>query len=216
MIAGGAYAYNQFSGNGNENTAESVALDASATATWTPTETQEPTATFTPAPPTATSTPENSPTPTPSPTVTVPPGVPYVRINDISLDSNGNYLVDYEVFEFTDELLLDGYHLTFFFDDIPPDQVGSPYETPYYMYAGPSPFAKFHLGLRSNNAENICALVTRPNHTVVQESGNCFPLPIPGEEMEIVRPGLGLGDTDTPTPAPTLKPTKDKSDDSDY
>ena len=55
---------------------------------------------------------------------------------------------------------------------------------PVRMYAGPSPFAKFNQGLRSDAAQRICALVTKPDHTVVQESGNCFQLPESGSDLE--------------------------------
>lgn len=185
-IVGGAFAFTQLS-NGDDTaeqteTAEAVALLNSET-TEDPTEaspaseTPLPSPTFTSGPPTGTPTPLESPTPTSSPTAAVTPGEPFVRITKVDMDTQGTYFIEYELLEFTDQLLLDGYHLTFFFDNIPPDQVGAPFETNYYMYAGPSPFDKFNSEVKSDEATQICALVTQPNHIVIQRSGICFDLP---------------------------------------
>jgi hypothetical protein len=68
--------------------------------------------------------------------------------------------------------------------------------------------------LRRDEAENICVLVTKPDHTVVQESGTCYPLPDPeGIVDDAVIESLSY--TETPTVQPT--PTKRKKDkDNDY
>jgi serine/threonine-protein kinase len=220
VVVGGALAFSQFSGAGGENAAATQTAAALALLdepTTEPTATSEPTATFTAAPPTTTPTPEDTPTPSLSPTATIPPGIPFVRINDVTLDSEGNYAVEYELFEFGEQLKLDGYHLTFFFDDTPSDQVGSPYETLYYMYAGESPFTKLYLGLRSDTAEQMCALVTKPDHTVEQGSGNCFPLPDLTEADALIldSPGAATPTPTSPAPPPTEKPEK-KEKDSNY
>ena len=79
------------------------------------------------------------------------------------------------------------------------------------MYAGPNPFTKFSVWLRSEEANQICVLVTEPNHTVVQESGTCFPLPEVGNDQN--SSGTGLQSLNTPTPTITPVPTKENKDD---
>ncbi|MBN1145887.1 MAG: serine/threonine protein kinase [Anaerolineales bacterium] len=219
VVVGGALAFSQFSGAGEGNasaTQTAAALALLAEPTDEPTATSGPTATFTAAPPADTPTPESSPTPALSPTPTIPPGIPFARINAVTMDGEGNYVVEYELFEFSEQLKLDGYHLTFFFDNVPPEQVGSPYETLYYMYAGESPFTKLTLELRSDTAQQICVLVTNPNHTVEQGSGNCFPLPETDASAGLLLNNAGV--VGTPTASyPPAQPTKEKEEkDSNY
>jgi hypothetical protein len=212
-IVGGALAFGRFSGG---TSSEVEALNATQTAlalmmaeptTAEPTATSAPTATPTQAAPTETLAPEESPTPTLSPTPTVPPGIRYVRIDDIKLDSEGNYLVYFEAFEFTPQL--DSYHLTFFFDTLPPEQTGSPYDTFYYMSASPPPFAKFSVYDKPEGATKICVLVANPDHTSRMDSGNCYPLPEPDQSLQNAIDSRG---TNTPTPYPTQQPTKEKKE----
>jgi len=136
--------------------------------------------TATPAPPTATATLEPSPTPTQGtptlpPTPTAPPGIPFVRINGITADDSGHYVVEYETLEYTEQL--PGEHVHFFFDAVPPDQAGNPGKGPWILYGGPRPFKKWKLAERPDTSGMMCALVANPNHSVQAESGNCFPLP---------------------------------------
>ena len=163
-------------GAGSDPTAttpELVALDLpSATPTEAPTATAGPT--DTPEPPTATLPPTETPTPTLSPTPTVPPGVHYVRINNISIEGD-HYVVDYETFEFTEKL--PGEHVHFFFNTVPPDQAGVPGNGPWILYGGPRPFKGYKLNAKPAAATEMCALVANPNHSVQANSGNCFPLP---------------------------------------
>jgi hypothetical protein len=133
----------------------------------TPTETLVPTATYT-LPPTLT------PTITLTPTVTVPPGIPYVRINDIRVD-NGYYIVEYETFEYQE--VLPGMHVHFFFDTVSQENAGSPGSGPWKLYGGPRPFTQYRVSDRPANAAQMCALVANPNHSIQYNSGNCFDLP---------------------------------------
>jgi serine/threonine protein kinase len=138
------------------------------TATEAPTVTTEPT--DTPAPPTET------PTPTLSPTPTVPPGIKYVRINNITVEGD-HYVVEYETFLYTE--LLPGEHVHFFFNTVPPEQAGNPGSGPWILYGGPRPFEGYKLNAKPAAATEMCALVANPNHSIQMNSGNCFPLPTP-------------------------------------
>lgn len=137
-----------------------------------PTETELPSITFTATPilsssPTLSTEQSLSFTPTLSPIPTVPAGIPYARINNITLDDQGQYVVEYETFEFTEQL--NGLHLVFFFDTHSIDQG--------YMYGGPHPFTKFTQVLRPEDSSQICVLVSNQDHSVRPESGTCSVLP---------------------------------------
>lgn len=150
-----------------ENTAATQAAP-SPTATYTLTPTQ--TATITPTrPPTA------IPSPTPTPLPTIPVGVPYVTIKGIGLDSQGNYIVDYETFEYTEKM--PGQHIHFFFNTTPVEQAGNPGEGPWYVWGGPRPFNRFRQVDRPDSATQVCALVANSDHSVRLKSGSCFILP---------------------------------------
>ena len=75
--------------------------------------------------------------PTPAPTPTPTPAGKQARINSIAV-SGGRYVVDYEVFGYTQKL--PGMHVHFFFDTVPPTKAGMPAKGPWYVYAGPIPF----------------------------------------------------------------------------
>jgi len=148
-----------------------LGLGAAALPTETPTEkpilataTNLPTLT-----PTATST----PTVIPTPTNTLPPL--YVRINNITINESNRYVVEYETFGYTEAL--PGMHVHFFFDTVPPDQAGLPGSGPWILYGGPRPFTGYGSADRPGGAIQMCALVANANHSVIQESGNCFDLP---------------------------------------
>jgi serine/threonine protein kinase len=140
-----------------------------------PTETPSPTPTQTLVP-TATNTsyPTLTPTITLTPTVTVPPGIPYVRINDITV-KDGYFVVEYETFEYTE--VLPGMHVHFFFNTVTQDNAGSPGSGPWKLYGGPRPFQQYRVTDRPANATRMCALVANPNHSIQRDSGNCFDLP---------------------------------------
>jgi serine/threonine-protein kinase len=121
----------------------------------------------------ATDTPGVIATDTPTATATYPPL--YVRINGITLDSTGHYVVDYETFGYTEQL--PGMHVHFFFNTVPPEQAGMPGKGPWYLYGGPRPFTKYRETDRPAAATQMCALVANRDHSVIQESGNCVNLP---------------------------------------
>jgi eukaryotic-like serine/threonine-protein kinase len=117
--------------------------------------------------------PSETPTITPTPTATDPSGL-YARINSITIE-NGYYVVDYETFEYNEQL--PGMHVHFFFDTVPPEQAGVPGAGPWYLYGGPRPFKGYSVAERPSEASQMCALVANHDHSVVPESGNCVDLP---------------------------------------
>jgi tRNA A-37 threonylcarbamoyl transferase component Bud32 len=128
---------------------------------------------------TATESPTPTPTdgvteaPTSSPAPTDPPS-PYARINDITLDGS-TYVVDYETFGYTETL--PGQHVHFFFDTVPPEEAGVPGSGPWELYGGPRPFTVYTTADRPEGAQEMCALVANEDHSVIQGTGNCVPLP---------------------------------------
>jgi len=114
-----------------------------------------------------------APTETAIPLTATPSG-PYVVITAIR--SEGNlYAVDYEVNNFTD-----GLHVHIFFNNVPPEQAGSPGSGPWKLtwgaYGDP-PFTQYTIANRPSNATQMCALVANSNHSIQLNSGNCVDLP---------------------------------------
>ena len=136
--------------------------------------TPEPSATLTPTV-TPTSPPTATPTITLSPTPTIPVGVPYSRINAITLNENGRYVVDYETFEYTE--VLPGDHVHFFFNTVSQEQAGNPGRGPWKLYGGPRPFDGYRAIDRPASATQMCILVANPDHSIDPNTGNCFTLP---------------------------------------
>ena len=116
-----------------------------------------------------------APTITPSLTPTIPVGVPYARINGITISDQGKYVVDYETFEYTETL--PGQHVHFFFNSVIPEQAGMPGSGPWILYGGPRPFSDYAPADRPPAATQMCVLVANADHSVRQESGNCYTLP---------------------------------------
>jgi formylglycine-generating enzyme required for sulfatase activity len=184
LFGGGALAYNQFFGGGGGEPTAAVTSPTEISALLPPADTQAPTntvgapsvATATQAPPTQTSAPVNTPTITLTPTATIPVGIPFARINAITIDGD-RYVVDYETFEFTERISSDTLHVHFFFDTVPPDQAGVPGSGPWILYGGPRPFTGYRVADRPGAATQMCILVANPNHSVQPDSGNCMQLP---------------------------------------
>lgn len=130
---------------------------------------------LTPSPSPVVTTPPPSPTPTSAPTPTPTPRGLAARITDITVRSN-RYEVDYEVFNY-EQKLPDGRHVHFFFDTVPPTEAGVPGAGPWILYAGPVPFTGYSVSDRPSGATQMCILVARPDHSVIQDTGNCFDLP---------------------------------------
>jgi serine/threonine protein kinase len=150
---------------------------ATPTATETapaPTETTPPTVELAPIVlATETLAPSETPTEAPTATETMPPL--FVRINSITVNDTGNYVVEYETFGYTEQL--PGMHVHFFFNTVPVEQAGSPGSGPWYLYGGPRPFTKYKETDRPADATEMCALVANSNHSIIPESGNCMNLP---------------------------------------
>ena len=119
-----------------------------------------------------------TPTAVPSPTAVPPSATPagrQARITGITI-SGGRYVVDYDVFNFTPELP-GGRHVHFFFDTVTPENAGVPGDGPWFLYAGPVPFKEYKVSERPGGARQICVLVARADHSVVQDTGNCVDIP---------------------------------------
>jgi len=150
-------------------TQEAVAALPTAEPSATPTPTLTPTITPT-SPPTAT------PTITQSPTPTIPAGVPFARINAITTNDGGTYVVEFETFEYT--VAPGSPHVHFFFNTVPQDQAGVPADpNNWWMYDQPSPFTGYRTSHRPAAATQMCILVANPDHSVQVNTGNCITLP---------------------------------------
>lgn len=98
-----------------------------------------------------------------------------VEITGITLDDQNRYVVEFITQNFTAQI--PGIHIHFFFDTVPPEQVGMGSSGNRLMHSGPSPFRGFAVSDRPPQATQICALVANSDHSVILESGNCFKLP---------------------------------------
>jgi hypothetical protein len=98
-----------------------------------------------------------------------------VEIRHIGLDDQGRYVVDFETTGFTAQL--PGTHIHFFFDTVPPEQVGISGESLRLIHGGPPPFTGYTAADRPAEAGQMCALVANPDHSVLPDSGNCMMLP---------------------------------------
>ena len=168
VVVVGGYAMSNFSSPSPTETEETP-----TTAILENTATLPPTDTPIPELPTDTPEPTQTPTETPPPTATYPPL--YVRINGITVNSSGQYVVEYETFGYTEKL--PGMHVHFFFNTVPPEQAGVPGSGPWILYGGPRPFTKYRESDRPGAATQMCALVANANHSIIMESGNCMNLP---------------------------------------
>ncbi len=106
--------------------------------------------------------------------ITNPEGL-FVEIQDISLDSEGRYVVAYQTTGFTEQL--PGTHLHFYFDNVSSDDVGIDGSGDRKMYGGPSPYTGYTQAERPADASRICVAVANPDHTIIPNSGNCVNLP---------------------------------------
>jgi hypothetical protein len=74
----------------------------------------------------------------------------------------------------------DGLHVHIFFNNVPPEQAGSPGSGPWKLtwgaYGDP-PFTQYTIANRPSNATQMCALVANSNHSIQLNSGNCVDLP---------------------------------------
>jgi hypothetical protein len=110
-----------------------------------------------------------------SPTAVAQPQTLSVRINRITINSQRQYVVEYETFGYTEKL--PGMHVHFFFNTVPPQQAGMPGSGPWILYGGPRPFTGYKVTDRPSSATQMCALVANPDHSIHLNSGNCVALP---------------------------------------
>jgi hypothetical protein len=124
--------------------------------------------------PTAVPSPTPVPTPTAVPTPTPTPAGRQARITGIAV-TDGRYVVDYDVFNFTPAL--PGRHVHFFFDTVSVADAGVPGKGPWFLYAGPEPFTGYKVSDKPGAATQMCILVANSNHSIVPDTGNCMDLP---------------------------------------
>lgn len=102
----------------------------------------------------------------------------HAEILSITLDAEFNYVVEFETYNF--EPALPGTHVHFFFDTVAPENAGVPGSGPWILYGGSSPFTAYNFADRPfepDGAEKMCILVANADHSVRQNTGNCFKLP---------------------------------------
>ncbi len=98
-----------------------------------------------------------------------------VQIDQISLDDQGRYVVEFTPSGYTPAL--PGTHMHFFFDTFAADQVGSDGGGNRLMFGGASAFTGYTQADRPEGAIQLCVLVANPDHSVLPGSGNCASLP---------------------------------------
>ena len=186
IIFGGTIFSGLFTGNGGQGPPAAVVPPTDEPTlqvlvdTQTPTNT--PTKTPTPIPPTATNspTPSDTPTATASPTATatptVPPGVLFARINNITINEQQRYVIDYETFEFIERIPCNN-NVHFYFDTVSQENAGEPGSGPWIAYGGPRPFTGYAVYDRPPGANRMCIIVANSNHTIHLNSGYCVELP---------------------------------------
>lgn len=115
-----------------------------------------------------------------------------VEIQQITIDSENNYVVDYVTEGFTESL--PGTHLHFYFNIFTPEQIGISGTGDRLMHGGPSPFTGYAVTDRPAEATEMCALVANPDHSIELDSGNCFSLPDGGGDVRNAPPTSGPAD----------------------
>ena len=68
-------------------------------------------------------------------------------------------------------------HVHFFFNTVTVAQAGVPGGGPWFVYGAPSPFTGYGLGDKPAGASQMCILVAKSDHSIIPNTGNCFPLP---------------------------------------
>jgi hypothetical protein len=109
-------------------------------------------------------------------TCTPLPDLPAADITGITLDAQGQYVVDFA----TQNVVLQypgGTHLHYYFNTFSPDQVGIGGDANRRSYGGAPPFTGFGAADRPEGATELCVLVANPEHSVIAGSGDCYPLP---------------------------------------
>lgn len=120
----------------------------------------------------------------PTPVVpTVPPGAEFfVRIMDIEVQDD-TFVVAFQTFGYEPILGAGQKHVHFYFDTVPHSEAGIPGGGPWVLHPdragvmGASPYTGLGPADVPEGATALCAIVANDNHSVIQDSGTCYPLP---------------------------------------
>jgi|GEM_PF-1036454 len=105
-----------------------------------------------------------------------PAARPMAAIEGIGIDEKGRYSAVFTVINF-EPAYPGGTHMHFFWNTFSPEDVGIGGEANRLSHGSLEPFAGFPTDERPPTATDLCVVVANPNHTVIPESGNCYPLP---------------------------------------
>ena len=105
-----------------------------------------------------------------------PPTTDQARITGITLNDDYEYEVEFETYNFT--AVMPGQHVHFFFNTVDSTEAGVPGSGPWIAYGGGSPFTNYDDTDKPPLATHMCILVANQNHSVQQNTGNCYRLPV--------------------------------------
>jgi hypothetical protein len=102
------------------------------------------------------------------------PSLPAIELTGITLDAQQRYAVDFVVKDFV-PTYPGGTHIHFYFNTFTADQVGIGGNANRRSYGGSPPFTDYGAADRPEGATQLCAIVANPDHSVLPNSGNCYP-----------------------------------------
>jgi serine/threonine protein kinase len=102
--------------------------------------------------------------------------MPMVAIEGIGIDEEGRYTAVFTVANFA-PAYPGGTHMHFFWNTFSPADVGIGGEANRISHGELAPFAGFRADERPPTATKMCVVVANPDHTVITDSGSCYPLP---------------------------------------
>lgn len=105
-----------------------------------------------------------------------PAARPMAAIEGIGIDEKGRYSAVFTVINF-EPAYPGGTHMHFFWNTFSPEDVGIGGEANRLSHGSLEPFAGYRTDERPPTATDLCVVVANPNHTVIPDSGNCYPLP---------------------------------------
>lgn len=106
-----------------------------------------------------------------------PPSGNYAAIQNITLNENYDYVVEFEAYNFTPSLP-NAMHVHFFFNTVAPEEAGMPGSGPWEVYGSTEPFTGYNDTDKPPFATHMCVLVANSDHSVQQNTGNCYRLPV--------------------------------------
>ncbi len=96
-------------------------------------------------------------------------------IEGIGINDEGYYTAVFTVANF--EPAYPGTHMHFYWNTFSPGDVGIGGEANRLTHGTLEPFAGFRTDERPPTATEMCVIVAHPDHTVIADSGSCYPLP---------------------------------------